>query len=90
MFDWSYRFLAPLIHFVDLKKKPMYQLTKMTGSPAVYVYSSQWDEYWPISDGTKITGGDLLKVMSGTYANANIITVDNIPQEKITGNVKQN
>jgi len=75
--------------FAYLKKNFMYQLVRVIGSPAVYVLDTKSGYYSPISDGSRIPGGDLLKVMSGSYKNANIITVDSIPPEMIKGKVLQ-
>lgn len=79
---------AKILFLFNEKKKNM--LVKTLSSPAVYLFVASSGNYFPISDGSEITGGDLLKTMSGTYANANIKIVDYIPQDRIKGSVKQN
>lgn len=69
-------------------KENLYRLVKEKGKSAVYVHDMFMDTYYAISDGEGIAGGDLLKVMSGTYKNANIIVVDTLNQSKIKGSVR--
>lgn len=69
-------------------KENLYRLVKEKGKPAVYVHDMFMDTYYGISDGEGIAGGDLLKVMSGDYKNANIIVVETLNQSKIKGSVR--
>lgn len=84
-FTWSYPFGGCAIWDIKLKKK--FQLVKVSGSPAVYLYKAYSDEYYAIADG-EVPGGDLLKSFSGNYKNAGISVVESIPADRIVGEVK--
>lgn len=83
-FSYAYKFGYSELIYLD---KPMNQLIKEDGSAAVYLQVPSGNLY-AISDSEEITGGDLLKVFSGSYGNANILHIPSIDKGRIIGEVK--
>lgn len=97
----DYNFSSPKIATIsnvnlDNQKKSMNQLIKedgvdSNGKPlsAVFLQVPSGNLYG-IADGVEITGGDLLKVMSGSYGNAGIkhVPAGTLDKSKVVGEIK--
>ena len=87
----DYNFSSPKIASItnsnlDNLKKNM--LVKEDGSPAVYLQTAN-GFLFGIADSQDITGGDLLKTMSGSYGNAGInhVPAGSLDKTKVVGTV---
>ena len=89
-YAWNYPFgNCKIMQINPTKKKPMFQLIKEDGSPAVYLFIAASGNYYGIEDSDELAGGDLLKTFSGTYGNAAITRVPagSIDTTKVVGGI---